>query len=81
MFRTEIELPANVPTGAYKVKVILLRDGQVVSAQTTPLSVNKTGAEEVIFRFAFEHSALYGAAAILLALAAGLLAHMAFRKA
>lgn len=81
LFRTTIVLPANVRTGVYKVEVYLLQDGQVVSAQTTPLSVNKTGAEAVIFRFAYEHSALYGAAAILLALAAGLLAHMAFRKA
>ncbi len=80
LFRTEIVLPANVPTGAYKVQVYLLQDGQVVSAQTTPLSVKKTGAEAAIFRFAYERPALYGAAAILLALVAGLMAHMAFRK-
>lgn len=81
LFRTKIVLPANVRTGVYKVEVFLLQDGQVVSAQTTPLSVNKIGAEAVIFRFANERPGLYGAVAILLALVAGLMAHLAFRKA
>ena len=39
LFSTRIHFPANVPTGAYQVEVLLIRDGQVVSAQTTPLIV------------------------------------------
>ncbi len=81
LFRAEFELPANVPTGEYKVKVVLLQDGRVVQAQTTPLTVEKIGAEAAVYDFAYQNSALYGLIAILVALMAGWAAHMAFRKA
>jgi len=81
LFRAEFKLPANVPTGEYKVKVILLQDGRVVEAQTTPLTVEKIGAEAAIYDFAHQNSALYGLIAILVALMAGWVAHLAFRKA
>ena len=81
LFRAEFELPANVPTGSYQVHVFLLRDGRVVSAQTTPLRVDKVGVEAEVFDFAHKQSALYGVVAILVALMAGRLAHIAFRKA
>jgi len=42
---------------------------------------NKFGVEAVIFDFAYEQSALYGVIAILIALMAGWLAHIAFRRA
>lgn len=80
LFRTRIELPANVPTGLYQVQVYLIQDGRAISAQTTPLSVSKIGSEAVIYDFAHENAALYGLIAILLALVAGWLAHLAFRK-
>ncbi|MGF1610398.1 MAG: TIGR02186 family protein [Kiloniellales bacterium] len=80
LFRTDIFFPANVPTGAYQVQVYLLRDGEVIGAQTTPLIVSKIGAEAEIFDFAHHQSALYGVIAVLVALVAGWLAHVAFRK-
>jgi uncharacterized protein (TIGR02186 family) len=81
LFRTRLVLPANVPTGVYQVVVSLLVDGQEVSAQTTPLVVSKVGAEAEIFDFAHQQSAWYGVIAILVALMAGWLAHVAFRRA
>ena len=81
LFRTDMFFPANVPTGNYQVNVYLLRDGQVVSAQTTPLIISKIGVEADIFQFAHEQSAWYGLIAIALALLAGWLAHVAFRRA
>jgi len=80
LFRVRIALPANVPTGSYQVEVFLLRDGRVVTAQTTPLHVSKIGSEAVVYDFAYEHAALYGLIAIFVALVAGWLAHLAFRK-
>ena len=80
LFRTDIFFPANVPTGTYQAQTFLLRDGQVISAQVTPLIVSKIGLEAEIFNFAQEQSALYGLIAILVALMAGWLAHIAFRK-
>ena len=81
LFRAKLELPANVPTGEYKVTVALLQDGRVVSAQTTPLQVGKVGVLAAIYDFAHQNSALYGMIAILVALMAGWAAHLAFRKA
>lgn len=81
LFRTRVFFPANVPTGTYQVQAYLLREGAVVSAQTSPLIVGKVGAEAEIYDFAHNQSALYGVIAILIALVAGWLAHVAFRKA
>ncbi len=80
LFRTDVEFPANVPTGTYTIEVVLLRDGRVVSAQTTPLIVSKTGIEAEVYDFAHNYAALYGLIAILVALVAGWLAHVAFRR-
>jgi uncharacterized protein (TIGR02186 family) len=80
LFRADIRFPANVPTGSYTVETYLLREGRVVSAQTTPLIVGKVGMEADLFDFAYERPALYGLVAILIALVAGWLAHSVFRK-
>ena len=81
LFHTRLALPANVPTGEYSVVVFSLVDGQTIKASTTPLIVSKIGVEAEIFDFAHQWSALYGVIAILIALMAGWLAHVAFRRA
>jgi uncharacterized protein (TIGR02186 family) len=81
LFRTRITLPANVPTGTYQVQVFLLQEGRMISGQTTPLIVGKVGGEAEVFDFAYNQPALYGLIAIAVALMAGWLAHLAFRKA
>jgi uncharacterized protein (TIGR02186 family) len=80
LFRTNVYFPANVPTGAYTVSVFLIRDGDVVSAQTTPLAVSKVGFSAEIFDFAMRQSTFYGISAIIFAVAAGWLAGAIFRK-
>jgi len=80
LFRTLVEFPANVPTGTYQIEVYLLRDGRVISAQTTPLIVGKIGLEAEVYDFAHNYAAIYGLIAILVALVAGWLAHVAFRR-
>lgn len=81
LFRTNIYFPATVPTGTYIVDIFLVREGVVVSAQTTPLLISKIGIGAEIFRFAHQSSILYGVIAILMALFAGWLAGVVFRKA
>lgn len=71
LFRSDIFFPSNVPTGIYDVTVYLLRNGKVISAQTTPLAVSKIGMGARVFAFAHRHSALYGVAALAMALFAG----------
>jgi hypothetical protein len=63
------------------VEVYLMVDGQVASAQTTPLVVSKIGIGADVFDFAHQQAAAYGIIAILLAAAAGWLAAVAFKKA
>lgn len=80
LFRANLQLPANVPTGIYQVQVYLLREGRVAAAQTTPLAISKIGTEAWVFDFAHKYAASYGLIAIAIALVAGWLAHLAFRK-
>lgn len=80
LFRTTIDFPANVPTGTYSVEVFLMKNGQVAAAQTTPMQVRKTGIGAMIYDFAHRHAALYGLAAVAIAIAAGWGASAMFRR-
>jgi len=80
LFRTDMYFPANAPVGTYLVRVFLLQDGEVVSAEITPLVVSKIGFEAGVFDFAHRHSLAYGVLAILIAVVAGWTASVAFHK-
>ena len=80
LFQTRIHLPANIPTGQYTAEAYLFRDGQIISAYSTALEVDKAGVERAIHGFAMRQSALYGAAAILVAVLMGLGAAFVFRE-
>lgn len=80
LFRWTVSLPATVPVGNYKVEVYLLRGGQIVAAQFSPLFVYKAGLERRIYGFAYDWPLLYGIAAVLIALSAGWLANAVFRE-
>jgi uncharacterized protein (TIGR02186 family) len=80
LFRVDIRFPANAPVGLYEVSVYLVRDGDVISAQSSPLYVSRIGVEAWIFDFAHRRSLLYGVLAILLAVMAGWAASLIFRK-
>lgn len=80
LFRSDFYIPANVPIGTYSVEVYFIRDGQVVSAQTIPFIVSNAGVGADIQYFARVHSIIYGIIAIVLALAAGWGASVAFRR-
>ena len=80
LFSTSVHFPANVPEGAYRAEVFLIRDGKMISAETTPLFINKSGFLWQVNFYAHSQPELYGIAAILVALFAGWLAAVAFRK-
>lgn len=79
LFRANISFPANVPTGTYLVEVFLIRNRDVVGAQTTPLVVSKVGIDAAVSDFASGDAAAYGAIAVLAAVMAGWLASLPFR--
>lgn len=81
LFRADLFLPANLPTGFYKIEVMLVKDGDVKSIQSTPLLVTKAGIGAQVYDMAYSYPALYGLLAIAIAILAGLGANAAFRKA
>jgi uncharacterized protein (TIGR02186 family) len=80
LFRTSIEIPANVPVGLYTAKVYLIRDGNVIDAISTPLFIDKSGMERIIFRLAHREPLLYGIFAVMLATFAGWTAALIYRE-
>ena len=81
LFRATLSFPANVPTGTYSVEIFLLRNGEVVAAQTTPLVVSKIGVDAQLYDFADRQALAYGVIAVLIAVMAGWLASLPFRSA
>jgi uncharacterized protein (TIGR02186 family) len=80
LFRTVIEFPKNIIGGMYTAEVYLFSDGQLVGVQSTPLEVRKIGFEAFMYDFAHRYSTLYGVVAVGLALLAGWIASVVFRK-
>lgn len=79
LFRTELTFPADVPTGIYRVRVLLVRNDRVVAEQTIPLDVYTTGINAALSDFADRHPAAYGVVAVAAALLAGWLVSLPLR--
>ena len=84
LFRANLHLPSNVPTGTFLIDVYLVRDGKIVDAQNMPLVISKVGFGADIYKYANARSIAqrfaYGVTAVLAALLTGWLAHLVFRK-
>jgi uncharacterized protein (TIGR02186 family) len=80
LFRARVPVPANVPRGQYTVQVYLFRNGNVVSAQSTPLYIDQTGLERRLFNFAHQSPLAYGISTVLMAGMLGWLSSMLFRR-
>jgi uncharacterized protein (TIGR02186 family) len=79
LFRTQIELPANLVEGDYATRIFLTRDGAVVDSFQTTIFVRKTGIERWLFGLSQQQPVLYGLLALSLAIAAGWTASAAFQ--
>jgi uncharacterized protein (TIGR02186 family) len=79
LFRAAVALPANIVEGAYTVTVLLTRDRRVIDIHQAEIEVAKAGLERIVYDLSRQQPLLYGALAILVALAAGLAASEAFR--
>ena len=80
LFRADVSLPANLVEGAYKTRIFLLRDGQVIDLFVAPINVRKVGLERWLYRLAFDQPFLYGLMSLAVAVFAGWGASAAFRK-
>lgn len=71
LFKVVLNFPDNVPRGDYSADVYLINDGHVVSMQSIPLEVKRTGFDALIYEFAQNHGTLYGLFAMMMALSLG----------
>ena len=79
LFRTSIDLPANLTEGDYLTRIFLTRGGIVVSSFDTVIDVRKVGLERWLFTLSREQPLLYGLLSLAIAIAAGWGASAAFR--
>lgn len=79
LFRTSIEMPANLTEGLYTARIFLSRDGKVISEYDTTIDVQKVGLERWLFVLSREQPLVYGLLSLAIAIAAGWGASAAFR--
>ena len=71
LFRTLIELPANLTEGDYAAEIYLTRGGEIVDFYTTTIPVKKVGLERWLYNLAHDNAFLYGLMSLTIAIAAG----------
>ena len=79
LFRTDVELPANLVEGAYEVSVFLLKDKKVISTYSTVLDVRKAGLERWMYNLSRQQPFYYGILSLIIAISAGWGASAIFR--
>jgi uncharacterized protein (TIGR02186 family) len=80
LFRAVVRLPANAPIAQYNADTYLFRDGRLISSQRIPVTISRVGVERRIHDLATSTSVLYGIVTVLLALFAGWLSALIFRR-
>lgn len=79
LFRSDIDLPANLVEGTYTARIFLARDMRVVAEFNRSLEVRKVGIERWVYTLAQDEALIYGVLSLALAIAAGWGASAAFR--
>lgn len=79
LFRTAIEMPANLTEGDYSTRILLTRGGEVISSYETQIDVRKVGLERFLFSLSREQPFLYGLMSLAIAVIAGWGASAAFQ--
>jgi len=72
-------IPPKMNAGDYTVRVLAVRQGEVVDQAQQNLHIQLTGLPKIIAKLAFEHSLLYGIMAVFIAVATGLIIGMLFK--
>jgi len=78
-FESELTIPPKLPPGMYKVETYAVRSGEIISRYEHPLSISLESFPKLLSTLAFQHGALYGILAAVIAIAAGLLSGLLFR--
>ncbi|SMO55208.1 TIGR02186 family protein [Ruegeria faecimaris] len=79
LFRTSIDMPADLTEGAYFARIYLTRGREVVSQFETTIDVRKVGLERFLYNMSRQQPVWYGLMSLVIAIAAGWGASTAFR--
>lgn len=80
LFRSTVDIPANVAVGTYDVSLYLFRGGALLHSKTQPMTISKSGFEQITYSLAKDHGIVYGILSVLIALFTGWFAGVVFRK-
>ncbi len=78
LFRTSIDMPADLTEGDYVARILLTRGGEVVSQFETVIDVRKVGLERFLFNMSRQQPVWYGLMSLVIAISAGWGASTAF---
>lgn len=79
LFRTSIQLPANLTEGDYTARFFLTRAGEVLDVHETSIDVRKVGLEQFLFNLSRQQPLIYGLMSLAIAIFAGWAASAFFR--
>ncbi|SMX22781.1 TIGR02186 family protein [Boseongicola aestuarii] len=79
LFKTSIQLPANLTEGDYKARFFLTRGGAVLDVHETNINVSKVGLERFLFNLSRQQPLVYGLMSLAIAIFAGWAASAFFR--
>lgn len=81
LFRGSVALPANAPVGEFSAKIYLFKNGQLAGTPfATKLDLRREGFERAVYNFAMGFPLWYGLLSVGVALTAGFLATILFRR-
>lgn len=80
LFRATFVLPADVPPGRYRAEVLAIADGVVAARHSETLDIGKAGFGAAVSGFAHSRPLAYGLVAAIVALLAGWITGMMFRR-
>jgi uncharacterized protein (TIGR02186 family) len=80
LFRAEVGIPSTVPDGNYGAEVYVVRNKEVIDAEYTVFVIDKKGLEADVYGLAQRQPALYGFLGVFIAVAAGWISELAFRR-
>jgi uncharacterized protein (TIGR02186 family) len=80
LFYVRLPLPAAVPTGDYRVEVLLVRSRRIVAREELSFQVDRVGTADRIATVAQTQPLVYGLACIVFAALAGWLGSVLFRR-
>lgn len=79
-YRLDIDWPYQAGPGTYNIEVMAVRNGKVVDRTETNFTVARSGIVAKLSNLAFNHAAVYGIIAIVVAMAAGFAVGALFKK-